>query len=117
VTNAKITAANFIAIPIQLAVSGPYANVLDFVNGLQMGPRLFLVTALTTKSSTDPKPAPGAVDATVGGFVYVVLDANAAAAKAATPTPTPTPKPKSTPKPTSTPTPTSPSTPTATSTP
>jgi hypothetical protein len=91
--------------------------VLDFVNGLQMGPRLFLVTKLSTTASSDPKAAPGTVDSTVAGFVYVVLDANAAAAKAATPTPTPTPKPKSTPKPTSTPTPTSPSTPTATSTP
>ncbi|HEV7564864.1 MAG TPA: hypothetical protein VGO31_02770 [Microbacteriaceae bacterium] len=117
VTNSKITAANFIAIPIQLSITGTYANVLDFVNGLQMGPRLFLVTAFSTTASTDPTAGAGAIDSTVGGFVYVVLDANAAAAKAATPTPTPTPKPKSTPKSTATPTPTSPSTPTTTPTP
>jgi Tfp pilus assembly protein PilO len=116
VTNSKITAANFIAIPIQLSLAGAYSNVLDFVNGLQMGPRLFLVTTFSTSASSATAGA-GAVDATVGGFVYVVLDANAAAAKAATPTPTPTPKPKSTPKSTSTPTPTSPSTPTTTPTP
>ncbi|MDQ1588756.1 MAG: hypothetical protein QOJ77_1921 [Microbacteriaceae bacterium] len=117
VTNSKITAANFIAIPIQLSLSGTYSNVLDFVNGLQMGPRLFLVTTLSTTASSGTTAGAGAVDSSVGGFVYVVLDANAAAAKAATPTPTPTPKPKSTPKPTSTPTPTSQSTPTTTPTP
>ena len=72
VTNPKITAANFIAIPVQLAITGPYSNVLDFVRGLQTGPRLFLVTALSTKSSTD-KVAAGSVDATVGGIVYVLL--------------------------------------------
>lgn len=72
VTNPKITAANFIAIPVQLAITGPYSNVLDFVRGLQTGPRLFLVTTLSTKSSTD-KAAAASVDATVGGIVYVLL--------------------------------------------
>lgn len=116
VTNSKITAANFIAIPIQLSLSGTYSNVLDFVNGLQMGPRLFLVTKFSTTASSDPTAAPGAVDATVGGYVYVVLDPNAVAA-AATASPTPTPKPKATPIPKSTTTPTPTSTPTPTTTP
>lgn len=114
VTNSKITAANFIAIPIQLSISGPYSNVLDFVNGLQMGPRLFLVTTFSTTASSDKTAGAGAVDATVGGFVYVVLDANAAAEKAVTPTPTPKPKPTPTPTATKTPTPTSTPTPTTT---
>jgi Tfp pilus assembly protein PilO len=114
VTNPKITAANFIAVPIQLSISGPYSNVLDFVNGLQMGPRLFLVTTFSTTSSSDTTAAAGSVDSSVGGFVYVVLDANAAAEKAANPTPTPKPKATPTPKSTTTPTPTSTPTPTTT---
>jgi 3-oxoacyl-ACP reductase-like protein len=67
VTNSKITAANFIAIPVKVSISGSYSAVLDFVSGLQSGPRLFLVNAL----STDTKD--GGVDATVGGLVYVLL--------------------------------------------
>ena len=114
VTNSKITAANFIAIPIQLALSGSYSNVLNFVSGLQTGPRLFLVTALSTKESAVAGAPAGAVDSTVGGFVYVVLDPGAAAAKAATPTPKPTPSPKPKPTSTSSPTPSSSPTPTAT---
>jgi Tfp pilus assembly protein PilO len=76
VTNAKITAANFVAIPIQLSISGPYSRVLDFVRGLQTGPRLFLVTTLTTTSPKD-KPDVGPVDAEVGGLVYVLLASGA----------------------------------------
>jgi Tfp pilus assembly protein PilO len=71
VTNPKITAANFIAIPVTLAISGSYSNVLDFVSGLQSGPRLFLVNALTADTKN------GSVDATVGGLVYVLLAAGA----------------------------------------
>ncbi|MDQ1582797.1 MAG: hypothetical protein QOF36_851 [Microbacteriaceae bacterium] len=115
VTNSKITAANFIAIPVQLSLVGTYSNVLDFVNGLQMGPRLFLVTTFSTTASTDTTAGAGAVDATVGGYVYVVVDPEAAAAQTATATPKPKPTARPTPK--STPTPTSPSTPTATTTP
>ncbi|MCU1585285.1 MAG: hypothetical protein JWM49_1841 [Microbacteriaceae bacterium] len=77
VTNPKITAANFIAIPVTLAISGTYSDVLDVVSGLQSGPRLFLVDAL----STDTKS--GAVDATVGGLVYVLLAAGATGSTAA----------------------------------
>jgi Tfp pilus assembly protein PilO len=76
VTNPKITAANFIAIPMQLKIAGPYSRVLDFVRGLQTGPRLFLVTTMSTAAS-DPKAASGPVDATVGGLVYVLLASGA----------------------------------------
>jgi Tfp pilus assembly protein PilO len=72
VTNPKITAANFIAIPVQLSLKGPYLKVLEFVKGLQTGPRLFLVTTMSTKPPAD-KTAGGSVDATVGGLVYVIL--------------------------------------------
>ena len=68
VTNPKITAANFIAIPIALKISGQYANVLNFVKGLQAGERLFLVTNLSTKTVV-----PSTVDADITGLIYVLL--------------------------------------------
>lgn len=67
VTNAKISADNFAAIAVQITVKGGYANVLNFVNGLQTGARLFLVTGLTTAASTD---YPGAVEANISGLIY-----------------------------------------------
>ena len=78
VTNPKITAANFVAIPVQLSITGQYANVLDFVDGLQTGPRLFLVTSLSITS------AKGGVESSIGGFVYVLLQSGTGAT--ATPT-------------------------------
>lgn len=88
-----ITATNFAAIPVQLALTGSYEQVLDFVHGLQNGSRLFLVTALSTTTATAgaagaAAPSTGGVDATVGGLVYVLL---ADAATTATPTPGPAP--------------------------
>ena len=73
VTNPKITPVNFIAIPIDLKISGPFANVLDFVKGLQTGDRLFLVTDLSTAPSTEKGAQPSAVDARVKGLIYVLL--------------------------------------------
>ena len=82
-TNSKITSANFILIPVQLSVSGPYAKVLDFVHQVQIGSRLFFVSMLSSSGSTDTKgtsnanrataATPEKVDATVGGLVYVLL--------------------------------------------
>jgi Tfp pilus assembly protein PilO len=83
-TNPKITSANFILIPVQLSVSGPYAKVLDFVHQVQIGPRLFFVSMLSSSGTTDTKgtlnakrattTTPEKVDATIGGLVYVLLD-------------------------------------------
>ncbi|TFC82243.1 hypothetical protein E3T23_04705 [Cryobacterium cheniae] len=88
VTNAGITAANFASLSVQITVSGTYSNVLKFVNGLQTGPRLFLVTGLTTTSSTgssapvdatatpQPSAAPGndgLVDGSISGLIYSIV--------------------------------------------
>lgn len=67
VTNAKISADNFATIAVQITVKGDYTNVLNFVNGLQTGTRLFLVTGLATAASTDH---PGAVEANISGLIY-----------------------------------------------
>jgi hypothetical protein len=69
VSNAKITATNFAWLAVQITVTGTEAGSLDFVHGLQTGSRLFLVTGLKT-SRTD---APGSVDATITGLIYVLV--------------------------------------------
>ncbi|MBG6107950.1 hypothetical protein [Frigoribacterium sp. CG_9.8] len=71
-SHSSITGANFIAIPVQLTVTGPFPGVLEFVHGLQTGHRLFLVTTMSTTVSPD-KAAVELVNATVGGLVYVLL--------------------------------------------
>jgi Tfp pilus assembly protein PilO len=70
VTNAKITAENFASLAVQITVSGPYTNVLNFVNGLQTGKRLFLVTGLATTAVAD---SPGVVDGTISGLIYSIV--------------------------------------------
>lgn len=85
-TSPKITGANFVLIPVQMSVSGPYSKVLDFVHQVQIGSRLFFVSTLSSNGSTDTKGAvnakrtsattPERVDATIGGLVYVLLDSS-----------------------------------------
>jgi Tfp pilus assembly protein PilO len=93
VTNSQVTAANFVAIPVTISVNGTYGQALNFVDGLQHGKRLFLVTTFASTKSAEaaaPAPAPtsgstsgsssaptqaaAAPSWTVGGYVYVVLD-------------------------------------------
>ncbi|WP_308467471.1 hypothetical protein [Rathayibacter soli] len=103
VTNAKITGGNFVAVPIKITVSGDYGQALAFMDGLQHGQRLFLVTnfasngasaAATAAAATaaadaaksTSKPASGSSDAsspaatpapsswTVSGYAYVLLN-------------------------------------------
>ncbi len=83
-TNSRITPSNFIVIPVQFSLTGDYASVLDFVHDVQVGPRLFLVSNLSSMGATDAKAVavrgnksgPNVlqkVDATVGGYVYVLI--------------------------------------------
>jgi Tfp pilus assembly protein PilO len=85
-TNPRITSTNFVLIPLQFSVTGNYATVLDFVHDVQTGPRLFFVSTFTTTGSTTAAGVansakaskvviPEKVDATIGGFVYVLLSA------------------------------------------
>ena len=87
VTNLKITAANFIIIPVQFSVAGDYVKVLDFVNDVQTGSRLFFLSTLSITGSTTATGAvnrekksaaatPEKVDSTIGGFLYVLLDSS-----------------------------------------
>lgn len=70
VVNALVTAANFVAIPITLSVEGSYDDVLDFVEGMQLGKRLVMVTTFNTSAAADS----GNVTGTISAFVYVLLD-------------------------------------------
>jgi Tfp pilus assembly protein PilO len=82
-TNPKITPNNFFPIPVQIAVTGDYGKVLDFVNDVQLGRRLFLVSALSSMGSTNSKGAKGnpttsggaqRVDSSITGYIYVLLN-------------------------------------------
>lgn len=67
VTDARITSENFVVIPVSLGVSGSWSQVLRFLDGLQGGSRLFLVTNLSIGSA-----AGGEVLAQIGGFIYAL---------------------------------------------
>ena len=69
----RITATNFVTIPLSVTVDGPSDSVLDFVSGIQNGRRLVTVTAVST---TVPDEV-GAVTGTITALVYVLLDPNA----------------------------------------
>jgi Tfp pilus assembly protein PilO len=79
----KITPSNFVTIPVQIAVTGDYGKVLDFVNDVQLGRRLFLVSALSSMGSTNSKGAKGnpttsggsqKVESSISGYIYVLLN-------------------------------------------
>lgn len=81
VTSDQITTENFASLSVTVTVTGSYANALDFVNGLQNGERLFLVTGLTTtaKDATNEESGPQ-VTAAITGLVYVLVPPAGAAA-------------------------------------
>lgn len=82
-TNPKITSTNFVTIPVQIGITGDYGKVLDFVNDIQQGRRLFLVSAFSSMGSTNAKGVKGSptitggaqrVDSSITGFIYVLLN-------------------------------------------
>ncbi|ASD23178.1 hypothetical protein B7495_14545 [Cryobacterium sp. LW097] len=79
VTSEQITAANFASLAVTITVSGGYANALNFVNGLQTGERLFLVSGITTtaRDAAEGETASGGVNAVITGLVYVLVPSDA----------------------------------------
>lgn len=73
VSNALITTDNFASLAVQVKVVGSYAQVLDFVSGLQAGKRLMLVDALSTQASTEH---PELTEGTVSGLIYALVKAD-----------------------------------------
>ena len=70
VVNPLVTAQNFVAVPISIEVDGSYEDVLAFVEGLQKGKRLVMVTTFQTSEEADS----GNVTGTLTAFVYVLID-------------------------------------------
>lgn len=68
--SALITAQSLAALEVDVTISGDYDQVLQFVDGLQTGARLFLVTGITTQLDTDK---PELVEASISGLVYVLV--------------------------------------------
>ncbi|PYY41534.1 hypothetical protein [Curtobacterium sp. MCPF17_046] len=102
-TNSLVTSSNFAVIPVSISIEGTYDQALAFTGGVQDGERLFLITTVTSSSSTSPEDGTadgaGRQSWTLGGFVYVLSDTVAGAGDAggtspstapATPVATPT---------------------------
>lgn len=72
VTSAQITAGNFVSLTVTVTVNGSYGDALEFVNGLQTGERLVLVSGVTTTAET-VEEGESNVTALITGLVYVLL--------------------------------------------
>lgn len=75
VTNGAITGENFSVIPVTVAVDGTFDQALTFVDGIQHGSRLFLVTNVSSaaKSGEDGSTSDDSTW-TFGGSIYVLAD-------------------------------------------
>jgi Tfp pilus assembly protein PilO len=73
VTDSRITADNFLIVPISMSVSGGWSEVLAFTHGVQAGNRLILVTKVGTTGD-------GSTFTTqLDGAMYVLIRPNAPA--------------------------------------
>jgi hypothetical protein len=70
ITDPLITATNFYPMEVTVGVSGTNAAVLDFVDGLQHGDRLCLVTQLQISFDEES----GEYTATATGYIYVIVE-------------------------------------------
>ena len=77
---AAATGSSLFAVPTTIAVSGDYFASAQFLRLVQTEmPRAFLVTNLTVERSTQTPDSDGAVNLTVAGQIYVLLDSAASA--------------------------------------
>lgn len=74
VAPAGITGENFVAVPITVSLEGNYSKLLDYLDGLQQGDRLALVTSIETTTVS-----PDISTAKISAFVYVLLNSASAA--------------------------------------
>lgn len=69
-----VSGSNFVTIPISLSLSGSYESVMAFINAMQKGDRLFLITGLNLTSGGE---ADG-FNVEIEGLTYSLLDTAAA---------------------------------------
>lgn len=86
---------NLIVISVELKVTGTREQVLNFVQDLQLGERLFLVNTLNLQVGSDAEQG---YTGSISGFVYVLVDPSAPPPSVTPvapiePAPTPTPAP------------------------
>lgn len=83
VTNGAITGENFSVIPVTVAVDGTFEQALTFLNGVQHGKRLFLITSISSaEKGGEDGTASDQSTWTFGGSIYVLDDASRTAAAA-----------------------------------
>lgn len=80
VTDPAVTTANFSTIAVTVDIQGSYDQALDFVDRIQKGPRLFLVTAITSSEPEEGSETAEGQTWTVGGLVFVMQDGETAPA-------------------------------------
>ncbi|WP_314102583.1 hypothetical protein [uncultured Frigoribacterium sp.] len=80
VTDPAVTTANFSTIAVTVDIQGSYDQALDFVDRIQKGPRLFLVTAITSSEPEEGSETAEGQTWTVGGLVFVLQDGETAPA-------------------------------------
>ncbi|HEV7909311.1 MAG TPA: hypothetical protein VGP03_14285, partial [Pseudonocardiaceae bacterium] len=76
----RVSADNFVAVPVSVDVEGNYSSVLNLVDALQKGRRLFTVTTFATAAVAGESEGAfpdGNFTATIGGYVYVLLESGA----------------------------------------
>ncbi|TFC35443.1 hypothetical protein [Cryobacterium sp. TMT2-42-4] len=69
-----ITGENFVAVPITVSIEGSYSKLLDYLDGLQKGERLALVTSIETTTVS-----PDISTAKIAAYIYVLLNPASAA--------------------------------------
>jgi Tfp pilus assembly protein PilO len=74
-----ITGADFSLVPVTVGVNGSYEQARAFLKGVQTGPRLFLVTNITSSAGGTGDSTEDSTW-TFGGSVYVLTEAKAASA-------------------------------------
>lgn len=86
VTDPVITSENFSVVPVTVAVDGTFDQALAFVQGVQSGSRLFLITTIASSQKTGDDGSVGTMATwTFGGSVYV-LDRTSGTGATAAPT-------------------------------
>ena len=83
VTDALVTGSNFSFIDVDVSIDGSYDQMLDFVDTLQHGSRMFLVhKVISASQSQDASASPDSW--TISGIAYVLENSETAAAPTAT---------------------------------
>lgn len=67
VTDSRITSENFLLVPVSVAVTGGWNEVLAFTHGVQAGDRLMLVTKVNTSNDGS------SFTTTLSGTMYVLI--------------------------------------------